>query len=180
MVRTGWLEKKRQHPGKRDEEDYEEDYADFQKRQHPGKRGDYDDFFIALQRRQHPGKRTALEGQMSVPGELLNELSKRQHPGRRSTGFDKRQHPGRRELEEGPDSGADLLELDKRQHPGKRFWDATGADVSSNGGPCGLSGCSKSSLLLQLLNDMKQSRLEEKRQHPGKRLLTSDELIELD
>uniref|UniRef100_A0AAY4D850 Pro-thyrotropin-releasing hormone n=1 Tax=Denticeps clupeoides TaxID=299321 RepID=A0AAY4D850_9TELE len=53
---------RRQHPGKRDdeEEDYDEP-ADVQRRQHPGRRDDDD--VVILQRRQHPGKR--------------------QHPGRR-------------------------------------------------------------------------------------------------
>ncbi|XP_076859253.1 pro-thyrotropin-releasing hormone [Brachyhypopomus gauderio] len=174
---------KRQHPGKREEDDYE-DYTDLQKRQHPGKREEEADSFIELQTRQHPGKRLFLEQITEYPATQnshLSELSKRQHPGKRYLAYSKRQHPGRREADEGDLSVADLLELDKRQHPGKRFWDAAGLDMSTSG-PCdavGSPSCNKASLLLELLGNVNKSRLEEKRQHPGKRLAVEEDLTEL-
>lgn len=160
-------------------DDYEEEYAELQKRQHPGKREDESDFLIELQRRQHPGRRSELEGQSSVPGDVLSEIFKRQHPGKRYDAYTKRQHPGRRETEERAAASAlDLWEMDKRQHPGKRFWDP--ASEASTGSPCDVGGCSKAaSLLLQLLNEVKQSRANEKRQHPGKRLNAQEDLEEM-
>ncbi|XP_016085026.1 pro-thyrotropin-releasing hormone-like [Sinocyclocheilus grahami] len=105
---TEWLEK-RQHPGKREEED------------------------SGRLRRQHPGKRLSLEQVMLEEPNTQSELSKRQHPGKRYlmllhkrrelqeaegdfSDLPKRQHPGKR-LELLDRSGAE----EKRQHPGKRL-----------------------------------------------------------
>ncbi|MBN3326564.1 TRH protein, partial [Atractosteus spatula] len=145
-----WLSK-RQHPGKRREED--DDYFEEQKRQHPGKREDETDDYVELQRRQHPGKRY---------------LS-----------YNKRQHPGRRELENELDAG-DLQDLEKRQHPGKRYWDIKSPDYINNL-PCDIKDpvkCNKASLLLELLDNVNKSRAEEKRQHPGRRFAFDDDLTD--
>ncbi|CAL8367696.1 unnamed protein product [Lota lota] len=172
---------KRQHPGRREEEDG--DYEAVQKRQHPGKRDNDLDSFIEFQKRQHPGKRAIL-GQISDDPMLLSELSKRQHPGKRFLAFfSKRQHPGKRDPgvdveDEDEDEHAGLQQFDKRQHPGKRFWENSSTDSGSNR-PCDVldpsSGCSQTSLLLDLLDDVTKSRVEEKRQHPGKRLAPPEE-----
>ncbi|XP_029476944.1 pro-thyrotropin-releasing hormone-A [Oncorhynchus nerka] len=167
---------KRQHPGKR-EEDEDEDYDEVQKRQHPGKREDEFDSFVELQRRQHPGKRLILE-QITENPAFLSELSKRQHPGKRYVMYySKRQHPGRREVDDESDAG-DLRELEKRQHPGKRYLDNTSPDLGANS-PCDVldPGCSKANLLLQLLDNVNKSRAE-KRQHPGKRSAPVEDLTE--
>ncbi|XP_023675113.1 pro-thyrotropin-releasing hormone [Paramormyrops kingsleyae] len=165
---------KRQHPGKREEEE-EGDYSDLQKRQHPGKREDE----IELERRQHPGKRSMLERLTDTygsPATYLNGFSKRQHPGKRYLVYNKRQHPGRRELEDEVNAD-DQADLEKRQHPGKRFWDNTSPDFGASD-PCDTpdpaKGCSKAVLLLELLDNVTKSRAEEKRQHPGKRFALED------
>lgn len=177
---------KRQHPGRR-EEDEDEQYLDVQKRQHPGKRDDEMHSFMELQKRQHPGKRTTV-GHISE--NLLSELSKRQHPGKRYLVLhSKRQHPGKRhaededgyeEWDEDIDGDEDLAELEKRQHPGKRFWDNPSPDLSSSS-PCDVldpTGCSKTSLLLDFLDNINKSHAEEKRQHPGKRFAPEEDLVE--
>ncbi|KAM4610901.1 pro-thyrotropin-releasing hormone [Polymixia lowei] len=182
---------KRQHPGKRynedletqqhpgREEDEDEDYVDVEKRQHPGKREDEIDSFTDFQKRQHPGKRSMLEQKYENPV-FLSELSKRQHPGKRYLMlYTKRQHPGKRDTEDGVEDG-DLQELEKRQHPGKRFWDNSSPDLGTDS-PCNTldpSGCSKTNLLLNLLDNVAKSRAEEKRQHPGKRLALEKDLVE--
>ncbi|CAL8325271.1 unnamed protein product [Merluccius merluccius] len=179
---------KRQHPGRREEEEDDEeqqeveeeqeevggeDYEAVEKRQHPGKRDDDDedpDSFLQYQKRQHPGRRAAgLEP-------TLGQLSKRQHPGKRLLMlFSKRQHPGKRGDE------AVLRQLVRRQHPGKRFWETPSPDSGPDSGPpCDAlypsSGCSQTSLLLDLLDNVaKGGRVEEKRQHPGKRLAPPEE-----
>lgn len=169
---------KRQHPGRREEEE-DEDYIDVEKRQHPGKREDEIDSFVEFQKRQHPGKRSMLE-QLSENPALLSGLSKRQHPGKRYlVMYSKRQHPGNRDIEDEAEVG-DLQELEKRQHPGKRFWDNMSPDLGTNS-PCDVrdpTSCSKTNLLLELLNNVTKSRAEEKRQHPGKRLAPEEDLVE--
>lgn len=178
---------KRQHPGRREEEEEEdEQFLDVQRRQHPGKREDEMRAFVTgLQKRQHPGKRAAAGGHLSdSPLSLLSELSKRQHPGKRYLLHSKRQHPGKRyfEDEEGDsdrNAGADedLSEFEKRQHPGKRLWD-NGSPELSTGSPCDVldpDSCSKTSLLLDFLDNIK-SHAEEKRQHPGKRFAPEEDL----
>lgn len=178
---------KRQHPGRR-EEDEDEDYVDVEKRQHPGKREDEMDSFLELQKRQHPGKRSMMGQTSENPIVLLGELSKRQHPGKRYLLIQsKRQHPGKRHpgAEDGgaygdPDADGDLRELEKRQHPGKRFWDNSNPDLGTNS-PCDVldpTSCSKSSLLLDFLDNMTKSHAEEKRQHPGKRSAPEEDLVE--
>ncbi|XP_028680639.1 pro-thyrotropin-releasing hormone [Erpetoichthys calabaricus] len=193
---------KRQHPGKRDEEENEddltymdfpkrphplkkeeeeEDYSEFQKRQHPGKRDEEADTSMDLQKRQHPGRRALWEQYSDIPGTqaaYLHELSRRQHPGRRFVGFVKRQHPGKRSLED--QDVSELQDVDKRQHPGKRTMDLDSPDYNSSP-PCDiqeLTGCSKASLLLELLDNVNKSRGEEKRQHPGRRFVFDADLAE--
>lgn len=172
---------KRQHPGRR-EEDEDEDYGELQKRQHPGKREDEMDSFVDLMKRQHPGKRSALE-QLTENSAFQSELSKRQHPGKRYLMmYTKRQHPGRRDLEEEVTVDADdFQDLEKRQHPGKRNWDSMSTDLGAAGNPCDVldpASCSTANLLLELIDNVTKSRSEEKRQHPGKRLAPDDALTE--
>lgn len=180
---------KRQHPGRR-EEDEDDQYLDVQKRQHPGKRDDEMHSFMELQKRQHPGKRSTMGHISDNPVILLSELSKRQHPGKRYLVLhSKRQHPGKRytEDEDGDgdwdadsDGDEDLPELEKRQHPGKRFWDNSSPDLGTNS-PCDVldpTSCSKSSLLLDFLDNINKSHAEEKRQHPGKRFAPEEDLVE--
>lgn len=179
---------KRQHPGRREEG---EDGVDVQKRQHPGKRDDEMHSFVEIQKRQHPGKRTTMGHVTENPVLLLSELSKRQHPGKRYLVLHtKRQHPGKRYFEEedidgdwdldaNGDDVEDLADLEKRQHPGKRFWDNSNPDLGTNN-PCDVldpPSCSKTSLLLDFLDSISKNHAEEKRQHPGKRF-TSDEDLE--
>lgn len=179
---------KRQHPGRR-EEDEEDQYLDVQRRQHPGKREDEIHSFTELQKRQHPGKRSAGGYISDDPVILLSELSKRQHPGKRYLVLhSKRQHPGKRQPDDGDgdgdwDAGAegdeDLAGLEKRQHPGKRFWDNSSPDLGTNS-PCDVldpTSCSKTSLLLDFLDNISKSHAEEKRQHPGKRFTPEQDLV---
>ncbi|KPP72291.1 prothyroliberin precursor-like [Scleropages formosus] len=160
---------KRQHPGKREEEE-DMDYSDLQKRQHPGKREDG----VELQRRQHPGKRSVLELLTDSPSAqvpYVGDLSKRQHPGKRYLVYNKRQHPGRRELEDEVDTAIDQVEVEKRQHPGKRYWENTDPNLGPDN-PCDVqdpTGCSKAMVLLEMLDNVSRNRAEEKRQHPGRR-----------
>ncbi|XP_068997526.1 pro-thyrotropin-releasing hormone [Embiotoca jacksoni] len=182
---------KRQHPGRR-EEDEDEQYLDVQKRQHPGKREDEIHSFMDLQKRQHPGKRSTTGHLSGNPVILLSELSKRQHPGKRYLVLQsKRQHPGKRHSEDEDEDGdgnwdvdadgeENLSELEKRQHPGKRFWDNSSPDLGTNS-PCDVldpAGCSKTSLLLDFLDNINKSHAEEKRQHPGKRFAPEEDLVE--
>ncbi|XP_076597292.1 pro-thyrotropin-releasing hormone [Chaetodon auriga] len=180
---------KRQHPGRREEAD-DEKYFDFQKRQHPGKRDGEMHSFMELQKRQHPGKRTAMGHVSESPVMLMSELSKRQHPGKRYLVLhSKRQHPGKRHPEDedayedwdaDADGDEDLAELEKRQHPGKRFWDNSSPDLGTNS-PCDVldpTSCSKTSLLLDFLDNINKNHAEEKRQHPGKRFAPEEDLVE--
>ncbi|KAG7228113.1 hypothetical protein INR49_013396 [Caranx melampygus] len=180
---------KRQHPGRR-EEDEDDQYLDVQKRQHPGKREDEMHSFMEFQKRQHPGKRSTMGHISDNPVILLSELSKRQHPGKRYLVLhSKRQHPGKRYLEDedgdgdwdaDADGDEDLPELEKRQHPGKRFWDNSSPDMGTNS-PCDVldpTSCSKTSLLLDFLDNINKSHAEEKRQHPGKRFAPEEDLVE--
>uniref|UniRef100_H3AN56 Pro-thyrotropin-releasing hormone n=1 Tax=Latimeria chalumnae TaxID=7897 RepID=H3AN56_LATCH len=162
---------KRQHPGKRDE-DEEIAYIEAQKRQHPGKRGGEGlDEYTEVQKRQHPGRRSTLDQFTDSPNTqlaFLSELSKRQHPGKRYLLYNKRQHPGKRGWDKELDY-EDLQELEKRQHPGKRQLPPESPDY---GLPCDILdpiNCSKTSLLLELLDNVSKGKTEEKRQHPGRR-----------
>ncbi|KAM3617991.1 uncharacterized protein V6R79_013675 [Siganus canaliculatus] len=182
---------KRQHPGRR--EDNEDDqFLDVEKRQHPGKRDDEMQSLFEFQKRQHPGKRTTMVlGHLSEnPVMLLSELSKRQHPGKRYlVQHSKRQHPGKRHLEEDyadgewdadVDEDEDFADLEKRQHPGKRFWDNSSPDLGTNS-PCDVldpTTCSKTSLLLDFLDNINKGHAEEKRQHPGKRFAAEEDLVD--
>ena len=180
---------KRQHPGKREEDEDEQD-LDVQRRQHPGKREDVIHSLVGLQKRQHPGKRSASGQIPDDPVVLLSELSKRQHPGKRYlVVYSKRQHPGKRHPEDedadedadwAADEEEDLPEVEKRQHPGKRFWDNQGQELGTNS-PCDVldsESCSKTSLLLDFLDNINKSHAEEKRQHPGKRFAPEEDLVE--
>lgn len=180
---------KRQHPGRR-EENEDEPFLDMQKRQHPGKREDEIHSLLGLHKRQHPGKRFTMEHISDNPDVLFGEFSKRQHPGKRYLMLHtKRQHPGKRhpEFEDSDwdwevdgDGDEDLQDVEKRQHPGKRFWDNSSPDIDTNS-PCGVldpASCSKTSLLLDFLENVNKSHAEEKRQHPGKRLAQEEDLVE--
>uniref|UniRef100_A0A8D0DH22 Pro-thyrotropin-releasing hormone n=1 Tax=Salvator merianae TaxID=96440 RepID=A0A8D0DH22_SALMN len=162
---------KRQHPGKREDVN-DETYGETMKRQHPGKREEDDefDYYSELQKRQHPGRRSLWEQYLDIPSNqlaYLNELAKRQHPGKRYLAYNKRQHPGKRGWDDEIDDGEQNLE--KRQHPGKRYLGSESLDYNV---PCNSQdslNCSKGGLLLELLDNVSRSHLEEKRQHPGKR-----------
>jgi len=178
---------KRQHPGRREEDEDELD-LDVQKRQHPGKREDEMHTFMGLQKRQHPGKRSMTGHISDSPVILLSELSKRQHPGKRYLVLhSKRQHPGKRQTGDEDDEGdwgadeeEDLPELEKRQHPGKRFWENSSPEFGTNS-PCDVldsESCSKTSFLLDFLDNINKSHDEEKRQHPGKRFAPEEDLVE--
>ncbi|XP_047439513.1 pro-thyrotropin-releasing hormone [Mugil cephalus] len=180
---------KRQHPGRREEDD-DEQYLDVQRRQHPGKREDEMHSFMEFQKRQHPGKRSTMGHISDNPVLLLSELSKRQHPGKRYLVLhSKRQHPGKRYPEDedgegdwdvGSDGEDDLPELEKRQHPGKRFLDNSSPDLGTNS-PCDVldpASCSKTSMLLDFLDNINKSHAEEKRQHPGKRFASEEDSVE--
>ncbi|NXN08883.1 TRH protein, partial [Indicator maculatus] len=165
---------KRQHPGKRDAEE------DTQKRQYPRK-GEIEedlDSYLELKKRQHPGRRWLLEQDADTPAAqptYLNQLPKRQHPGRRYL-ISKRQHPSRR----GWNDEVELNERDgeERQRPGKRPWNS---DSPEDAGPCSFQEpftCHKGSLLLDLVESVGKDRVEEKRQHPGKRSVWESETEE--
>ncbi|XP_067400451.1 thyrotropin releasing hormone isoform X2 [Emydura macquarii macquarii] len=177
---------KRQHPGKRIP-------SDLEKRQHPGKREDEEEMFygetqkreedndfdsyMELQKRQHPGRRSLWDQYVDIPSTqlaYLNELSKRQHPGKRYPIYNKRQHPGKRSWDHELELGDQ--DMEKRQHPGKRYMDSENPDYDA---PCDLQdsfNCSRSSLLLELLDNINKGRVEEKRQHPGRRFAWEDEV----
>uniref|UniRef100_A0A8C6TPW2 Pro-thyrotropin-releasing hormone n=1 Tax=Neogobius melanostomus TaxID=47308 RepID=A0A8C6TPW2_9GOBI len=140
--------------------DRDEPYLDVIKRQHPGKREQETQSYLEPQKRQHPGKRTAIGIASDNPLLILSELSKRQHPGKRYlVVHTKRQHPGK--------LGEDFAELEKRQHPGKRLLD--------NSSPC---SSPQNRLMLEFLDNINTSHVEEKRQHPGKRFALDEDLVE--
>ncbi|XP_071406259.1 thyrotropin releasing hormone [Pithys albifrons albifrons] len=163
---------KRQHPGKRDV-DKDTSYGDIQKRQHPGKKEIEDnlDVDLELQKQQAAGRGWLL-GQ--VAASPRSALSKRQHPGKRHL-RDEHQHPSKG----GWDYKADLNDQhgEKHQHHGKRHWNS---DSSDHTGPCSFQEfltCNKGSLLLDLVA-VSRDRVEEKRQHPGKRSTWESETVE--
>ncbi|MEE6524643.1 hypothetical protein FKM82_024211 [Ascaphus truei] len=161
-----WISK-RQHPGKRQQEEVE-------KRQHPGRREEAEEaLYLEPQKRQHPGRRSPQGDQYSDNFSpslgFLPEVSKRQHPGKRNLPYSKRQHPGKRGWEEEGMELGDPQDVEKRQHPGKRYLESESFDYLP---PCEGSdpfNCSRGGLLLELLDNVSRGRLEEKRQHPGRR-----------
>ncbi|KAL8212630.1 UNVERIFIED_CONTAM: hypothetical protein K2H54_053838 [Gekko kuhli] len=179
-----WISK-RQHPGKRSLNDLDKrqhrgkredmsdgSYGETLKRQHPGKREEDDEFesYLELQKRQHPGRRALWDLYPEIPSNqlaYLNELSKRQHPGKRNLAYSKRQHPGKRSWEDELDGSEQ--DLEKRQHPGKRYLGSDSPDYPVPCDPQDSINCSKGSLLLELLDNVNKSQVEEKRQHPGRR-----------
>ncbi|NXW40957.1 TRH protein, partial [Nyctiprogne leucopyga] len=170
---------KRQHPGKRDIEE-DTPYGNIQKWQHPGKREIEDDLdgYMELKKRQHPGRRSLSDQYADIPSAqltYLNELSKRQHTGRRYLMY-KRQQPSKR----GWNDEVDLNDQygEKRQHSGKRHWNSDSLDDAV---PCNFQEsftCNKGSLLLDLVENVSKGRVEEKRQHPGKRSAWESEIEE--
>ncbi|OBS82137.1 hypothetical protein A6R68_23873 [Neotoma lepida] len=165
-----WITK-RQHPGKREEEEEieAEERGDWgeggawspHKRQHPGRRANQDKYSWLDSDWLPPSR---------LPDFLLDSWSlgipqvKRQHPGRRSfpwleSDVTKRQHPGRRFMdpkfqgswEEKEGEGVPMPE--KRQHPGKR----------AVGHPCGPQGTCG---LLQLLGDLSRGQETLEKQSP--------------
>ncbi|KAK7884873.1 hypothetical protein WMY93_027996 [Mugilogobius chulae] len=181
---------KRQHPGKRytgEDVEGDESYVDVNKRQHPGKREEETHSYLEPQKRQHPGKRTVTGLVSNNPLLVLGELSKRQHPGKRYLMLHtKRQHPGKRFFPDAESDldldGEELEELEKRQHPGKRFLDNSNPLLGSHP-PCDFldsRGCSSppNRLLLDFLDHINTSHVEEKRQHPGKRFVSEEDLVD--
>lgn len=193
-----WMTK-RQHPGKRlsdwenlpGRRDQSRDERYFEK-DHPAQRGEDMLSYMAMPKRQHPGKRTVMELVSENPALVLGRLSKRQHPGKRYLGLQsKRQHPGKRYVGEGEEEDGgedwdtdiageeDYTGFEKRQHPGKRFWGSSNPELDTNI-PCdGLDpvNCSKTNMLLDFLESINKSHAEEKRQHPGKRSASEEDLI---
>ncbi|XP_021265602.1 thyrotropin releasing hormone [Numida meleagris] len=170
---------KRQHPGKRDVEE-EASYGDIQKRQHLEKREveDYVANYLELKKRQHPGRKPLWDQSIDISSSqltYLNELSKRQHPGRRYLMY-KHQHPSQR----GWNDELDLTDhnWEKHQHSGKSHRDSDSPDYV---GPCDLQQsaiCNKSGMLLDLAENFSKERVEEKRQHPGRRSAWENETEE--
>lgn len=178
------------HPGRRDE-GRDEKYL---MKDHPAHSEEDMLSYMVLPKRQHPGKRTVMELVSENPALVLSRLSKRQHPGKRYLGLQsKRQHPGKRYVGEGEEEEEDgdrdwdadtageedYTGFEKRQHPGKRFWDNSNPELDTNI-PCdGLDpvNCSKTNLLLDFLESINKSHVEEKRQHPGKRSASEEDLI---
>uniref|UniRef100_UPI00398F7341 pro-thyrotropin-releasing hormone n=1 Tax=Pristiophorus japonicus TaxID=55135 RepID=UPI00398F7341 len=161
---------KRQHPGKRSEEEFE-------KRQHPGKRGqgeEQEGESLEADKRQHPGRRSAPQYSGENAG---RQLAKRQHPGKRFLLYNKRQHPGRRGWEHQSDSG-ESEPAEGGQQPPRRYLETAGgsSELPFLCDPQYPVTCSKASELLELLGNMNKSRAEGKRQHPGRRLVSGDEL----
>ena len=168
IFQPDWFSK-RQHPGKREEEEADEGVegeeeeggaAGLRKRQHPGRRDDVAAWAVdaGQQKRQHPGRRASWLGYA---------VTKRQHPGRRLV--DPRAQRSWEEAGEDEDEGQELMS-EKRQHPGTR----------ALGSPCGPRGpCGQASLLLGLLDDLSRGQgAEEKRQHPGRRAAWASEPLE--
>ncbi|XP_050016214.1 thyrotropin releasing hormone [Alexandromys fortis] len=169
-----WITK-RQHPGKREEEEETEaeERGDMgeggtwtpHKRQHPGRRANQDKYSWV------DSEDSAWMPQSRVPDFFLDSWFldvpqvKRQHPGRRSfpwmeSDLTKRQHPGRRFIDpklqrswEQKEEGEGVPMPEKRQHPGKR----------ALGHPCGPQGTCGQTGLLQLLGELSrgQETLEE-------------------
>lgn len=197
---------KRQHPGKRLSDGLNQNLPgrrggsadeEYSIKAHPAHV--LEDMFSYMEqpKRQHPGKRTVMELVSENPALVINRLSKRQHPGKRwYLGLQsKRQHPGKRyvgeeEVEDEEDRDGnwdadtageeDYAGFEKRQHPGKRFWDISNPELETNI-PCdGLDpvSCSKTNLLLDFLESINKSHVEEKRQHPGKRSAPEEDLME--
>ncbi|XP_041047569.1 pro-thyrotropin-releasing hormone [Carcharodon carcharias] len=165
---------KRQHPGKRLEEEFE-------KRQHPGKREEgegKEGGYLEAEKRQHPGRRSAFDQYSGENADrqlaFLSELPKRQHPDKRTPFYNKRQHPGRRSWEGESDSS----ERGPLEKLGRRYLEtASSSRVLSS--PCELqdpAACSKPSYVLELLGNMNKNWAEVKRQHPGRRLASDDQL----
>lgn len=123
------------------------------------------DVHLELKRQQPPGRKSLLDQFAYSPRAQLtymNELPKREHPGRRYPMY-KHQRPSKR----GWNYEVDVYG-EKRQHPAKRYWNS---DSSDDTGPCNFEEsftCHKGNLLLDLV-DVSRDRVEEKRQHPGKR-----------
>ncbi|KAL2300015.1 hypothetical protein Nmel_012871 [Mimus melanotis] len=124
------------------------------------------DVYLELKRQQPSSRKSVLNQFANSPKAQLtymNKLSKREHPGRRYPMY-KHQRPSKR----GWNYEVDLYG-EKLQHPGKRHWNS---DSSDDMGPCNFQEsftCHKGSLLLDLVEDASRDRVEEKRQHPGKR-----------
>ncbi|XP_003926211.1 thyrotropin releasing hormone [Saimiri boliviensis] len=153
ILQPDWLSK-RQHPGKREEEEevgVEEEKEEGgavgpHKRQHPGRREDEASWSVdaTQHKRQHPGRRSHWLGYA---------VTRRQHPGRRLV-----DPKAQRSWEEGEEEEERKEELmpEKRQHPGKR----------AVGGSCEPQGaCSQAVLLLGLLDDLSRSQGAEEKQH---------------
>ncbi|XP_043564539.1 pro-thyrotropin-releasing hormone [Chiloscyllium plagiosum] len=167
----GWAPEKRQHPGRRELDGVP---LEVQARQHPGRR-ELDGVPLEVQARQHPGRRSTYE---PLPGEstarqldtFLGELSKRQHPGKRSVMYGQR--PGHWSWQEnGDDSG-------ESQYNSPQYLEAAGGS-SEFLSPCDLQesgSCSKVNSLLALLSNTNKDKAEVKRQHPGRRLASDEEM----
>ncbi|XP_015730360.1 thyrotropin releasing hormone [Coturnix japonica] len=169
---------KRQHCGKRDAEE-EASFGNIQKRQRLGKTEveGYLGNYLELKKRQHPGRSLQDQSTDLSSSQLtyLNVLSKRQHPGRRYLMYE-HQHPSKR----GWNNELDLSDQnwEKHQHFGKRGRDSDSPDDTGPCDPQQFAPCNKGSLLLDLPEKFSKERVEEKRQHPGRRSAWENETEE--
>ncbi|XP_021083390.1 LOW QUALITY PROTEIN: pro-thyrotropin-releasing hormone [Mesocricetus auratus] len=170
-----WITK-RQHPGKREEEEEieaeeggdlgEEGAWSPHKRQHPGRRANQDKYSWVEAEDSNWVPTTRLPG-FFLESWYLDQV-KRQHPGRRSfpwmeSDVTKRQHPGRRFIDpkfqrswEEKEEGEGIPMPEKRQHPGKR----------ALGQPCGPQGTCGQTDLLQFLGDLSRGQETLEKQSP--------------
>ncbi|XP_028711755.1 thyrotropin releasing hormone [Peromyscus leucopus] len=184
-----WISK-RQHPGKREEEEENEaeERGDLgeggawspHKRQHPGRRANQDKYsWVDMMEDSDWVPRSRLPHFFLDSWSLGIPQVKRQHPGRRSlpwleSEITKRQHPGRRFIdpkfqtswEENEGEGVSMPE--KRQHPGKR---AVGHPCEAQG-TCGQTG------LLQLLGDLSRGQETLEKQSPQLEAWDGEPLLE--
>lgn len=185
-----WITK-RQHPGKRQEE---EEGLEAEEREDLREGGAW-----RIHKRQHPGRRANQDKYSRVDEEAGDWLPpswlpdffldswfldvpqvKRQHPGRRSLPWmesevTKRQHPGRRFIDPKPqrsweeqEEGEGVPVPEKRQHPGKR----------ALGHPCGPQGTCGQIGLLQLLGDLSRGQETLEKQSPQLEAWDREPLLE--
>ncbi|XP_051010546.1 thyrotropin releasing hormone [Acomys russatus] len=169
---------KRQHPGKRQEEEEleAEEAGDMRdggawrphKRQHPGRRANQDKHSWVDEEEGDSLPPSWLPDFILDSWFLDDPQVKRQHPGRRSfpwieSDVTKRQHPGRRFIDpklqrswEEREEGEGAPTPEKRQHPGKR----------ALGNPCGPQGTCGQTGLLQLLGGLSKGQETLEKQSP--------------
>lgn len=182
---------KRQHPGKREEEEEveAEETGDMgeggawrlHKRQHPGRRANQDKYLWVDEEDGNWLPPSWLPPDFFLDSWVLDAPQvKRQHPGRRSfpwfeSDVTKRQHPGRRFIDpklqrswEEQEEGEGVPMPEKRQHPGKRVL----------GSRCGPPGTCGQTGLLQLLGDLSRGQETLEKQRPQLETWDGEPLLE--